>query len=316
VHKYFRIVKSISIIIVCVCGICTISYAWYRLSRDVDIQITPAYSIFGGENEYYNHISSKVSFEGIKFEIVSVKSGDNFWKIARRYAIDIDTLIAANPYWTNLDARTNEKVVVPSEKGVLIFIYDFDQMERIRSMYGVKDEDILVQKTPFLYSLYRRFTDSPDPIGVFIRNARPKSTMMTEPLAKQFAIREMFRSPLGGRYTSFFGRRLDPIVHTGQFHAGVDIESSTGTPVGAAAGGVVSSAGWMGGYGKAVVVEHENGYRTLYGHLSRIAVRPGQRVKAGQFVGRVGSTGWSTGPHLHFTIWHNERCINPMKVLW
>jgi murein DD-endopeptidase MepM/ murein hydrolase activator NlpD len=72
----------------------------------------------------------------------------------------------------------------------------------------------------------------------------------------------------------------------------------------------------MGGYGKAVIINHSQGYRTLYGHLSVIYVRPGQRVNPGRLVGKVGSTGWSTGPHLHFTIWHNGRLINPMQVLW
>ena len=91
---------------------------------------------------------------------------------------------------------------------------------------------------------------------------------------------------------------------------------ASGTAVGAACGGVVEDAGWMGGYGKAVIVNHQNGYKTLYGHLSQICTRPGAKVKPGSFIGRVGSTGWSTGPHLHFTLWHNGQLVNPMNILW
>jgi len=65
-----------------------------------------------------------------------------------------------------------------------------------------------------------------------------------------------------------------------------------------------------------VIISHPKGFRTLYGHLSRISVRAGQQVGAGRLIGRVGSTGWSTGPHLHFTMWHNGKLVNPMKVLW
>ena len=79
---------------------------------------------------------------------------------------------------------------------------------------------------------------------------------------------------------------------------------------------VVEDTGWMGGYGKAVIINHQNGYKTLYGHLSAICTRPGAKVKPGTFIGRVGSTGWSTGPHLHFTVWHNGQLVNPMNLLW
>jgi murein DD-endopeptidase MepM/ murein hydrolase activator NlpD len=284
--------------------------------HDSPSSVAPAFAYFENESDYYRFLGERVSFDGISMKVVSVKPGDNFWKIARKYGVDIDTLIAANPFWESLDASANELVVVPSEKGVLHFIKDLSQVYQLQELYGANPEDIIVQNLPTMFRYYNKFQSAHDPIAVFVRNARPESSMMTEPLAKQFALREMFRSPLGGRYSSFFGKRLDPIVHTGQFHNGVDIASQYGTPVGAACEGVVSAAGWMGGFGKAVMVDHPKGYRTLYGHLSQISVSPGQKVKAGQFVGRVGSTGWSTGPHLHFTLWHNGRPINPMKVLW
>jgi murein DD-endopeptidase MepM/ murein hydrolase activator NlpD len=304
------------VIAFCLIGISAVTFVYYRLSVRAAGTVTPSFALFSSSDEYYSHINSKVSFDDVTIRIISVNSGDNFWKIARRNNVNIDTLIAANPYWESLNARKNDKVVVPSRVGVLHFVQDFGQIENIRAIYEADGKDIIVQHLPLLYKYWYKLAAKSEPIAVFIRNARPESSMMTGSLARQFALREMFRSPLGGRYSSFFGMRTDPINGKARFHQGVDIASPHGTIVGSASGGVVTAAGWMGGYGKAVMIEHKNGFRTLYGHLSVVGVSPGKRVKAGQYIGRVGSTGWSTGPHLHFTLWKNGVYINPMKVLW
>ncbi len=117
--------------------------------------------------------------------------------------------------------------------------------------------------------------------------------------------------PLRGPITSRFGVRRHPIFRLRQFHQGVDISAPMGSPVRVAFGGLVLFTGWFGGYGKLVVVAHGDGYSTLYGHLSGIDVTVGQQVTRGQVVGRVGSTGYSTGPHLHFEVRHNGKPINP-----
>jgi murein DD-endopeptidase MepM/ murein hydrolase activator NlpD len=108
--------------------------------------------------------------------------------------------------------------------------------------------------------------------------------------------------PVDGILTSGFGWRVHPITGQRRFHAGVDLAVPTGTPVRAAAHGVVTAAGWRGGYGLAVVIDHGAGLTTLYAHLSEIGVPPGAHVTAGQVIGAVGSTGASTGPHLHFEV--------------
>jgi murein DD-endopeptidase MepM/ murein hydrolase activator NlpD len=100
--------------------------------------------------------------------------------------------------------------------------------------------------------------------------------------------------------TSPFGWRTHPITGSRRFHAGVDIGAPMGAPVVAAAGGTVVSAGWNGGYGKAITIQHNGIQQTLYGHLSEVFVQPGQTIERGTVIGRVGSTGNSTGPHLHF----------------
>jgi murein DD-endopeptidase MepM/ murein hydrolase activator NlpD len=95
-------------------------------------------------------------------------------------------------------------------------------------------------------------------------------------------------------------------------HTGLDIAAPTGTPIASAGGGEVIFAGRKGGYGNAVIIDHGHGKTTLYGHMSRIQVRMGQVVKRGQLVGNVGSTGFSTGPHLHYEVRQNGTPINPL----
>jgi len=119
--------------------------------------------------------------------------------------------------------------------------------------------------------------------------------------------------PARGPITSGFGLRRHPLFGIVHRHQGVDIAAPWGTPVRAAAAGTVVYAGWFGGYGKLVVVDHGGGVATLYGHLSSIAVSPGDRVAAGDVLGRVGSTGYSTGPHLHFEIRVDGRPVDPLR---
>ena len=111
--------------------------------------------------------------------------------------------------------------------------------------------------------------------------------------------------PVQGRITSPFGMRFHPILHAYRKHTGTDIAAPSGTPIKAAAGGVVILAGWYGAYGNTVVLDHGGGLATIYGHCSRLAVRYGQKVKQGQTVGYVGSSGTSTGPHVHFEVQKN-----------
>lgn len=130
--------------------------------------------------------------------------------------------------------------------------------------------------------------------------------------------RFLTRRPLqgGGRLASRYGYRIHPIFKTRRLHAGVDLASPLGTPVYAGGDGVVKRAQWVSGYGRFVELEHVNGYQTAYAHMSRIAdgLKPGDRVKQGQLVGYVGSTGNSTGNHLHYEIRINGRTVDPLSV--
>ena len=121
--------------------------------------------------------------------------------------------------------------------------------------------------------------------------------------------------PLAGWLSSTYGRRPDPFDGSTDFHQGLDIAADRGTPVRATADGTVDSAGYSGNYGNQVLVDHGFGIGTRFGHLSKVAVRPGQAVSRGQIIGFVGATGRATSAHLHYEILLNGQPINPLRLL-
>lgn len=144
------------------------------------------------------------------------------------------------------------------------------------------------------------------------RNGRPEYfTSDGRPLKKSF-----IRMPIPyARLTSSFGARKHPVLGTMRMHKGVDYAAGSGTPIQAAGDARVQSVGWQGGYGRAVVLDHGRGYTTLYGHMSRFGnIRQGQRIPQGTIIGYVGSTGMSTGPHLHYEFRVNGAHRNPLSI--
>jgi murein DD-endopeptidase MepM/ murein hydrolase activator NlpD len=126
-----------------------------------------------------------------------------------------------------------------------------------------------------------------------------------------------YRKPVIGEveFTSGFGIRSDPFLGRPAMHTGLDFRAATGDPVRATANGKVASSGWTGGYGRMVEIDHGNGLSTRYGHLSEINVKVGDVVKIGQVIGAVGSTGRSTGPHLHYETRIDGEAVDPQKFL-
>ena len=119
------------------------------------------------------------------------------------------------------------------------------------------------------------------------------------------------------RMASGYGWRIHPILKTRRFHYGMDFTAKTGTPIYATADGIVTHAGWKAnGFGIHVVIDHGYGYETLYGHMSKVAVKKGQKVKRGQIIGYVGNTGLSAGPHCHYEVHVNGKKVNPINYYY
>ena len=121
--------------------------------------------------------------------------------------------------------------------------------------------------------------------------------------------------PVRGYLSAGFGNRLDPFTGQRDFHSGIDISTPIGTRIFAPADGVILSAATQGAYGNSIIVDHGYGVVTRYGHLDAYAVRPGQRVRRGDLIGFVGSTGRSTGPHLHYEVWVRDQAQNPIHFI-
>jgi murein DD-endopeptidase MepM/ murein hydrolase activator NlpD len=149
------------------------------------------------------------------------------------------------------------------------------------------------------------------------RNLDERLAGLEKKLAQQNALLANTPSiePVPGLITCGFGERSDPFTEEPAFHTGVDISSPRGHSIVASAGGTVVKAGWVNGYGRCVEVAHGLGLRTLYGHLDEIHVIEGQHVSRGEAIGVVGTTGRSTGPHLHYEVRLDNRAVNPLPYI-
>ncbi|MEQ9619224.1 MAG: M23 family metallopeptidase [Deltaproteobacteria bacterium] len=122
-------------------------------------------------------------------------------------------------------------------------------------------------------------------------------------------------SPLQGKINSGFGYRKDPFKSRVGFHSGIDIDANLGDPIVATADGTVKKAGWQSSYGKTIVIRHKDGFETIYAHLSKITVEEGQQIKVGEVIGKAGSTGRSSGTHLHYEVIRDGKKVNPTNFL-
>jgi murein DD-endopeptidase MepM/ murein hydrolase activator NlpD len=141
----------------------------------------------------------------------------------------------------------------------------------------------------------------------------PGAKMRAEDL--KLALGELFIYPVRGRLSSPYGWRNDPISGARRFHAALDMAANTGTPVKASMDGRVATVGLNSVYGKYIILSHGGGFQTLYAHLNSVAVTQGTYVNQGSKIGEVGSTGYSTGPHLHFAVYRNGKPVNPLEYL-
>ena len=246
---------------------------------------------------------------GVKFFLYKVKRGDNLWKLAKVHRYSVHTIIGCNPQFTTYDVREGQVILIPSIGGTLHPIQKNDSWDKIAQRYDIEVAELQKVNTGIKRLREGGF--------IFVPGKKPAVDLMNEEMQSRYAMRDLFISPLGGRYTSGFGKRRHPVTGEISVHGGLDIAAAIGSRVGAAAAGTVILASYdVGHYGVAVFIDHHNGYITHYGHLSKINVNVGQKVKAGDIIARSGATGRVTGPHLHFTIKKNGVAVDPRRYLW
>jgi murein DD-endopeptidase MepM/ murein hydrolase activator NlpD len=191
---------------------------------------------------------------------------------------------------------------VPNQDGIFYTVKSGDTLETIAGQYKSDPKTIELANELFSDKVHPRTV-------LFIPGARLDWVNLQEING------DLFMWPVPGYITSAYGYRRSPFTGLRQFHSGLDIGSPAGTPIRAAMSGRVSVVGWDDTFGNYVVVSHHSGYRTLYGHLSVVRVKSGAYVGAGERLGDVGSTGLSTGPHLHFTVYKNGITVNPRTLM-
>ncbi len=193
----------------------------------------------------------------------------------------------------------------------------------VSSLYGLKSDPNLVTATSENVAT-AQFASSLDQLYALKTSALTGATMtgISLGLTRDATTADWLRAnaapnlwPVEGPVTGSFGERIDPFNGEGAFHSGIDIGSADGQPVVAPADGVVTFADFLGGYGRAVIIEHGHGITTRYGHLRNFAVAAGQHVHRGDTIGFVGESGRSTGPHLHYEVRINDTPVNPHKYL-
>jgi murein DD-endopeptidase MepM/ murein hydrolase activator NlpD len=250
---------------------------------------------------YRGRYVQNYEFPSLRYAEYILKPGDNLPSVAARLGVSVDAIASASGVVFVHAVSSGDRILVPNFDGISYVSSSSSTLEELSAKYNVPVADI------------RRFNGWRG--GRLPRGGRlfiPGATM--EPLEQGMFYGTAFASPLDEvLISSRFGVRSDPFTGHRAFHGGIDFAAPMGTPVRAAHEGVVEFAAWSGGYGNLIAIRHAFGYRTLYGHLQRMDVRVGQRVRMGEVIGRVGSTGHSTGPHLHFELRHYGQPIDPMR---
>lgn len=238
-----------------------------------------------------------------------VQPGDNLWNIAARLGSSVDQIVASNSLGRSDLVGPGTELLVPVQPGFAYKVQNGDSIAGLADRFGISESAIQSAN-----GLGDAEALQPDQL-LFLPGAKPASRQSVQIASSSRSISSGSRDtgsfiwPVHGPVTSPFGSRW------GRVHEGIDIGVGTGTSVHAARGGRVTLAGWYGGYGNAIIINHGNGLSTLYGHLSHIDVSVGETVDQGTVIGLSGSTGESTGPHLHFEVRVSGTPKNPLSYL-
>lgn len=241
----------------------------------------------------------------VTYSKYKVRKGDNVTNIARRFGLaNISTIIAVNEIQNVRLLGAGTTLNIPSMDGIYHKVKSGESLAEIAKKYLLTVENLLDVND--LESTVIKKGEK-----LFIPGARLDSDSLRD------AMGETFKMPIKGTWklTSVYGYRADPFTGQRKFHTGIDMAAPLGTKIYAAMAGKVATTGYNNVFGNYVIISHGNGYQSLYAHLSKYTVRAGQFIEQGAQLGLMGSTGYSTGSHLHLSIYKNGKHVNPAPLL-
>ncbi|QTQ15681.1 peptidoglycan DD-metalloendopeptidase family protein [Treponema parvum] len=241
----------------------------------------------------------------ITYQSYRVDKGDMIGIIAEKFGITQDTIISVNNIRQSRLLQIGQYLKIPNMPGIM-----YCAKGNGETVLSVAEKYKVDAKKCALVNNLSEGSSLSDGQTIFIPDAE------LDRITRQEINGDLFMRPVRRYYiSSTYGWRLSPFTGKRSFHSGIDMSAPAGTSVYAALGGVVSFVGYNNVYGNYIIISHHSGYKTLYGHLSATLVLKGQSVSPANVIGRVGNTGLSTGPHLHFTVFKNGRTVNPFNLL-
>lgn len=232
----------------------------------------------------------------------TVVKGDIIGEIAKNFGLYEDTIISVNGIRNSRLLQIGQVLKIPNQDGILHKTGPGESLNDIAARYSAEPASIRTANELFSDTVNAGST-------LFIPGTRLDWVSLQEING------DLFIWPVRSYVTSNYGYRRSPFTGVRQFHTGIDIGAPMGTPIAAAMSGRVSAAGFDATLGNYVLITHHSGYRTLYGHMSLIRTRAGAYVRTGERIGDVGSTGVSTGPHVHFMVYKNGVTVNPRTLM-
>jgi len=248
-----------------------------------------------------------------------IQKNDNIWKIAQKFDTNFKLIILANNINNPDILKPGRNIIVPNRKGVFHKVKKGQSLIAIARYYNVplhaiiahnslEDPNCIIQEqTIFIPDAKIDLRDKKDKRNI----AKKEPVSVINRIKSQISL----MWPVSGKITSGFGTRRNPLGKGRQFHCGLDISCNVGTPVKAALDGTVIYAGWKDGYGNVVVLKHDKGYISVYGHNSKNLVKEGDSVQKGQVIAKSGMTGSVTGAHVHFEFRKYITPLNPLRYL-
>lgn len=251
----------------------------------------------------------------------TVSEGDSLWTIADKFDLKVDTIVGSNKLSDINILKIGIQLRIPNQDGVFVKYEKNTNIDKFADKYGSTKDAIYIANKLNEKSKINIGQELFLPGGSIASSVEAPSKVQRRTSisrigkAKPKMATEHFGWPVFGRISSSFGWRRSPFGKRRVFHAGIDIRAPKGRNIVAAQSGRVVHSGWMGGYGYTIVLTHPSGVSTLYGHCSALLVSKGTHVNKGQLIARVGSTGRSTGNHLHFEVRQGGPPVNPMRFL-